>query len=115
VHAKGIAEEVKAPIPRIWAHCWEARALRGLGDRAPAEERLRDALTLSRGQDNPRGLAGVLGMLGDLLGSRKSRREEAVTLLREALAVMEAAELDQAFGGQRRAEIKELLDRLETR
>lgn len=115
VHAKGIAEEVKAPIPRIWAHCWEARALRGLGDRAPAEERLRDALTLSRGQDNPRGLAGVLGMLGDLLGSRKSRREEAVTLLREALAVMEAAELDQAFGGQRRAEIKELLDRLEAR
>ena len=57
----------------------------------------------------------MLGMLGDLLGSRKSRREEAVTLLREALAVMEAAELDQAFGGQRRAEIKELLDRLEAR
>ncbi|HIE94999.1 MAG TPA: tetratricopeptide repeat protein [Acidobacteria bacterium] len=114
VHAKGIAEEVNAPIPLIWAHCWEARALRGLGDRAPAEERLREALVLSRSQDNPRGLAGVLGMLGDLLGSRKSRREEAVMLLREALAVMEAAALDQAFGGQRRAAIKELLDRLDT-
>ena len=114
VHAKGIASEVNAAIPLIWAHCWEARALRGLGDRAPAEERLREALHLSRQQDNPRGLAGVLGMLGDLLGSRKSRREEAVTLLREALDIMEAADLDQAFGGQRRAEITARLDALTT-
>ena len=95
VQAKGLATGVNAAIPLIWAHCWEACALR-----------------LSRGQDNPRGLAGVLGMLGDLLGSPTSRREEAVTLLREAIDIMEAANLDQAFGGQRRAEMTARLDEL---
>ena len=65
VHAKGRVSPRKStpPTPLVWAHCWEARGLRGLGGRGPAEERLREALTLSRGQDNPRGLAGVLGML----------------------------------------------------
>ena len=71
-----------------------------------------EALRLSRGQNKPRGLAGVLGMRGDLLDSRTSRREKAVALLREAIDIMEAANLDQAFGGRRRAEMTARLDEL---
>ena len=115
LHAKGIAQEVKAPIPLFWAHCWEAQALRGLGDRGPAEERLREALTIIRRQDNPRGLAGGLGMLGELLSERRAGKEEAAELFREAIQVMDAAKpkLDQAFGGQRRAEFEVLLKTVE--
>jgi len=115
LRAKGIALEVKAPIPLFWAHCWEAKALRGLGDRGPAEERMREALTIIRGEDNPRGLAGGLGMLGELLSERRAGKVEAAKLLREAIQVMDAAKpkLDQAFGGQRRAELEELLKRIE--
>ncbi len=115
LRAKGIAREVDAPIPLFWAHCWEAKALRGLGDRGPAEERLRQGLEIVRGQKNPRGLAGGLGMLGELLSERRAGREEAARLLREAIEVMDAAKpkLDQAFGGQRRAELEELLKTVE--
>ena len=99
--ARHLAEEVNDPIPRAWSRSWEGMALKGLERFDAAEAVLREALDISRETENPRGLAGVLGMLASFLAKTPAGQNEARELYDEALAVMENKKLDQAFGGER--------------
>jgi tetratricopeptide (TPR) repeat protein len=104
--ARHLGDEVGDPIPRTWSRCWEAAALRGRERFEEAETALREALEISRGTENPRGLAGVLSMLASLLAETPVGRKEARDLYGEAVTVMEKTGLDQAFGGKRLNEIR---------
>ncbi len=113
VTAGHIAEEVGDPTPRGWALCWAGNALRGLGRVEEAEARYREAIAICREVENPRDLAGSLGMLAALLAAEPGRRAEARELFAEALAVMEKPPgLDQALGGRRLADLRAELARL---
>ena len=58
--------------------------------------------------ENPRGQAGTLGNLGNLLGHFRDRREEARGYVTEAIELMESHGLDQAFGGRRLSDLRAL-------
>jgi len=110
--AIAIADDVGDPVPHIWALCWEGTALEGLGRYDDAEARFSDAVARVRVSSNPRGLAGVLGMYGALLGRFAERRDRSVALIDEAVDVLTQAHLTQAFGGRTIDELKELRAKL---
>ncbi|MEM7349380.1 MAG: hypothetical protein AAF657_01145 [Acidobacteriota bacterium] len=62
--------------------------------------------------DNPRGLAGVLGMYAALLGYLPERRPEAISQAEEAVELMKEHRLEQAFGGRTLDEMQALRDEL---
>jgi len=113
VTAGQIAEEVGDPTPRGWALCWAGNALRGLGRVEEAEARYREAIAIFGKVENPRDLAGSLGMLGALLAAEPGRRAEAKELFAKAVTLMEKPPgLDQALGGRRLADMRAELARL---
>ena len=70
------------------------------GDIKNPKRASRRLLARSRKIKNPRDLAGVLGMFGSMLGRIPDRREEAATLVQEAVKVTAEYKLRQAFGGR---------------
>jgi tetratricopeptide (TPR) repeat protein len=110
--AKTISVEVGDPVPMIWARCWEGTAFEGLGRYDEAEASFVSALEQCRQIDNPRGLAGVLGMYGSLLLRYDERHDAAAVFVSEAIGLMKRFGLKQAFGGRTIEQMIELRSKL---
>ena len=109
--ALGIARDVENKVTESWVLTHRGRAFEALGRFDRALECLETAAANLRAINNPRGLAGCLGYLSSLLGTHLNRREEALTMARDGLAILVASGTDQAFGGRRASGFRELIER----
>jgi tetratricopeptide (TPR) repeat protein len=100
-----LARETEDMVTESWALSYRALARQQQGDAAQAETLFRQAIEKSRKVGDRRGEAGHLGHLASLY-RETGRLSEALGHVREALDVMRANQLTQAFGGRRVADLE---------
>ena len=103
------ARDAKAAVAETWALNWLGVAREEQKAYAEARKHFEGALECSRRAENPRGEAGVLGNLGQLLAQKLGEPQEGLALLEQGRAVMEANDLSQAFGGRRLDDFRDLI------
>jgi len=108
-----IAREIDDLVVEGWALSWKGLALQKLGRESNQSlELFTEAIAKSRAAKNSRGEAGHLGNLGSLyleLGQGK----EALDCFQAAVQIMMKSQLDEAFGGRRLEDFKQLIATIE--